>query len=127
MSLGTLVYSALTNAAGIAALVATRVYPTLLPQNPTYPAISYQRISNTPQLGSTDLRETRYQIDCWGRTYASAQALAVVVKATMEEYRDASQTPGIKMSQIVNELDDYDPEVGIHRVIVDVIFTTTGD
>jgi hypothetical protein len=127
MSIGTLVYSMLADDPGIAAIVGTRIYPTILPQNTPYEAITYQRISNTGTNGSTALRGTRYQINCWAETYAEAQALAAAVKARGEEFTDTSETPGIKMALVVNELDDYDDDEKVHRVIVDLILTTTGD
>ena len=107
--------------------VSQRVYPLLLPQNPTYPAISYARVSNTGQNGTSNRRESRYQINCWGRTYAEVVSLSTAVKAALEEYHDADQTPGISWVRVVNEIDDYDSEVDIFRIIVDVILHTTGD
>lgn len=127
MTIGVKIYTALSGASGIAALVSTRIYPLVLPQSVTYPAISYQRISNSPQQGSTALRSTRYQINCWALTYAAAQGLATAVKAALEEYTATATAPRIKMALVVNELDDFDSEANVYRVIVDVIFTTSGD
>lgn len=112
---------------GVSALVSQRIYPGLLPQHPTYPAISYQRISNTGQKGTSDIRESRWQINNWAQTYAGAQALAAAFKAFAEDYADVTQTPGIKQTLVVNENDDYDDEAKAYRVIVDVILYTTGD
>lgn len=123
MSVGVLLRSALV-ATGA---VSQRVYPVLLPQTPTYPAISYQGIDNIAQKGTSDLKESRWQLDCWALTYAAAKSLAATVKIKLEEYHDMSQTPGILWARVVNELDDYDPEVNVYRVIVDVILHTTGD
>ena len=103
--------------------VSQRVYPLLLPQNPTYPAISYARVSNTGTNGSTPLRQTRYQINCWARTYAGSQSIAAAIKTALEEYTEDE----IKMCQVVNEIDDYDSEVDVFRVIIDVILDTIGD
>lgn len=126
MSIGVLLRNRLASG-GVAALVSARVYPVLLPQTPTYPAVSYQRISNSGTNGSTALRESRWQVNCWAATYAGAVSLSEAVKAAMEEHTDVSQTPGIKYSRVVNEFDDYDPEAEIYRVILDVMLTTTGD
>lgn len=127
MSLDVKVYHALSGASGIAALVSTRIYPLVLPQSSSYPAISYQRISNSPQQGSTDLRSTRWQINCWASTYTGAQTLATAVKTALEEYTATATAPRIKMALVVNELDDYDSEANVYRVIVDVILITSGD
>lgn len=123
MTVGTLLHDALVNNAGIGAIVSTRVYPIKLPQKPTYEAITYQRISNTAQNGSTNIRESRWQIDCWAETYAEAHTLANAVKAGLEEYRNTN----IKQAYIVNEIDDYDDDAKVYRTIVDVILVTTGD
>lgn len=123
MTIGTLVKSALTGNSGVSALVSTRVYPLQLPQKPTYEAITYQRISNGPQNGSTAIRDSRWQISCWAEEYGEAHVLAVAVKTAFEDLTDDS----IKMAYVVNELDDYDDEAKAYRTIVDVILVTTGD
>lgn len=127
MTIGALVKAALSGNSGVTNLVSTRIYPLLLPQHPTLEAISYQRISNTGTFGSTDLRESRWQINCWAETYAETQVLAAAVKTLFEEYTDTDQTPGIKMARVVNETDDYDDDSKTYRTIVDVILVTTGD
>lgn len=130
MTIGALVYSRLTGYAGISALVSTRVYPLKLPQPPTLEAITYERVSNGPQNGTTDIRESRWQINCWAETYSEAHALARQVKLAFEEHKDTDQSPGIKQSYVVNEFDDYDDQpgvTGVYRTIVDVILVTTGD
>lgn len=122
-----LVYTQLAADAGVSALVGTRIYPRRLPQSPTVPAITYQRISSGPQLGTTSLRRSRYQLNCWDLTPDGVQALADVVKGALEEHSDTDQTPGIKMAEIINEIDTTDDETELERVIVDVMLTTTGD
>jgi hypothetical protein len=134
VTIGTLLYSALSTNSGITAIASTRIYPLLLPDNnPTLPAITYQRISNTGQDGTSNRKETRYQINCWalkragGNGYQETQQLAAAVKAALEEYYDVSTEPAIAFSRVVNELDDYDDEAKVFRTILDVILTTTGD
>ena len=127
MSIGTLLYSHLSADAGISALVGTRIYPVQMPQTPTLPAISYGRISNTAQFGTTNVRETRYQVDCWAASYASVQSVAMAVKAALEEWTDTDQTPAVKMAWVFSELDDYEAETELYRVSIDIMCVTTGD
>lgn len=127
MAIDVLLYSRLAAYSGISALVGTRIYPKLLPQTPTLPALTYQRVSNTATNGSTVLRESRWQVTCWAATDTGARALATQVKTALEEHSDVSVTPGIKYSRIVNEIDDYEPETELHGVILDAMLTTTGD
>lgn len=127
MSIEALVYGRLTTYGGVTAINSTRTYPMQLPQHPTYPAMSYQKISNSEQKGTSALRDSRYQLNCWASTYAEAHSLAAQVKAAFEEWHDLDQTPGILMARIVGELDDYDDSALVYRVIIDVMLTTTGD
>ena len=103
MTVGTLLYDALVADGSIAALVDDRVYPIQLPQDPTLEALTYQRISNTEQRGTTELRETRYQINCWAERYQESQDLATVVKSAMEEWSIPSKTPLPEKEQPSNE------------------------
>jgi hypothetical protein len=123
MALGQEVYGRLVGDTGVTDLVGGRVYPLLLPQVATMPAISYQRISNTQQLGSTPLRRSRYQIDCWGATYSAADTVAEAVKACMEE----ASFGGVKMAEVAGQQDDHDIDSGMYRVMVDILFLTIGD
>jgi hypothetical protein len=127
VSIYNLLKGALAENAGVSSIVSTRIYPLKLPQNPTYEAISYQRISNTGQDGTSTLRQSRWQINCWAAGYVDAQALATAVKDALEEYVAISETPGINMARVVNELDDWDEESDVYRVMIDVILHTTGD
>lgn len=115
MSAGQAIYTRLTTHGGTAALISTRCYPAQLPQRPTLPAVVYQRISGTPQKGSTALRDARYQFSCWGSTYASAQSLAAQVRAALEEHTDATS----KWTRVISEFDDFDPDSELHRVLID--------
>lgn len=123
MTIGQLVRGALINDGGVSAIVSVRVYPTKLPQKPTYEAITFQRISNTAQQGSTNIRETRWQISCWALEYKESHILANAVKVAFENYRNTD----IKYAYVVNEIDDYDDEAEVYRTIVDVILVTHND
>ncbi len=122
-----LVYTQLAADAGVSALVSTRIYPRRLPQSPSMPAVTYQRVSSAPKMGTTNVRRSRYQLNCWDLTPDGAQALADAAKAAMEEHTDTNQTPGIKMAVVINEIDSTDDETELERVIVDVLLTTIGD
>ncbi len=113
-----LLYTRLTGHAGLAALVDTRVYPMLLPQGATLPALTYQRISTVQTYshqGDSGLATVRMQVDCWGATYASAKAVAAQVKAALSGYTSSA----IGRCHLVAERDLYDPETGHYRVIID--------
>jgi len=74
---------------GITALVSTRVYGMLIPQNATLPCIVVTKIS-TPRIvthqtsGATgDLISPRYQFDAWAETHSSAKAITEALRGVM--------------------------------------------
>ena len=73
--------------AGINAAVGNRVYPKLVPQDATMPAITYRRISSEhvhSMDGSSGADDARYQITCWGTTRLSAKSVANTVRLNMD-------------------------------------------
>lgn len=88
MSLESGLYSALAADATVSSLVGTRIYPEIMPQDVTYPAISYQRIS-TVRLnmlsGVDDFTQVRIQIDCWDDNYSDVKTLALAVRDALDD------------------------------------------
>lgn len=72
-------------------LTSTRIYVGILPQSPTYPAITIQPITHDPSntlATAGDLKWDRLQIDCWGATYASCDTLyrAVTTALNIQQF-----------------------------------------
>ena len=98
----------------LAPLNSNRVYPLLMPQNPTLPAIVYSRIASTPQnvlSAPPTLDQVRLQIDVWASTYKAAKTLAASVRNAMET---ASFSATLQSDD-----DSYEPETGLYRVSSD--------
>jgi hypothetical protein len=95
----------LINDPAVRSLVDTRIYPDVLPQGVTYPAIRYQRI-DTPRTytkgGSAGLSRPRLQIDCYATTYKAAKDTADAVRAAMERFTGPAVCE--------NEQDGYEPD-----------------
>lgn len=117
-------YSLLIAYAGLTALVSTRIYPMHLPQQPTLPAVSYQRISSgrrdVHHGGITAVAETIFQVSCWATTLKSAKDIAAAVRTRMHGYNGTVGSVKIFSSRVINEVDLYDPETNVYHVPVDV-------
>lgn len=82
-------YSFLTGKTAITTLVSTRVYPQMLPQNATLPAITWHcyGVESEYQLdGATGWAIASYQIDIWANTLASATAIGEAVRNALQGY-----------------------------------------
>jgi hypothetical protein len=97
--------------------VGVRVYPLLLPQNPTLPAVTYTRISTTPlyvQGSRAGLGHQRIQFSCWAMTHREVALLAAEVRLALE---NSTRFIGFEAT----ELDFYEPETRIYHRVVEAI------
>lgn len=111
----TLIYTALTTDTAIKRRINTRIYPVVMPQGVTLPAVSYQRVSadqNDTLSGRSGLVNAHIVINCWARNYDEAKALAQEIRAAMDGVRTFRAV-------MVNELDGYDQDVSLFVVSQD--------
>lgn len=113
--------------AGLNGLVGTRIYPLLLPQKATLPAIAYMQISRTPvhvRNSAIDLLvNTRWQFDVNARTYAAAQQVTAQLKNGLQTF-SRSSSPRVDVVFVENERDDTEPsfdENNYYRIMVDAL------
>jgi hypothetical protein len=105
---------------GIAAVVGTRVYPVVLPQGLAQPAIrltliSGQRVHASPQGGSM-LSGPRIQLDAWAPSYASAYALAELIRKRINGYRGLMDAVPVQGVFFADERDGFDAESKLYFV-----------
>lgn len=80
----------IANGSPVKTLIGTRVYPVVLPQNVTYPALQYSTVSaqrGYRMTGPNYLPMQRVQIDAWALTYAEARSLADAARNRIESFR----------------------------------------
>lgn len=98
-----------------------RVYPRL-PQNVTFPAVRFQRISTrrTTSVDGVNVGPTEFtiQIDCFGHTYAASKGLADEVRSRLHTYRGAWGTSVCLycILEAENDLDEQDGDRITHWV-----------
>lgn len=114
----------LTTYSGLSALISTRLYPLRLPENPTYPAVTYQRISG-PRVqshsGPSGLAFPRFQFDCYGTSYLGSKAVEKQVRAALEGYKGTMGMVNVSSALSQDDRDFYDPNTRIWRVSIDFI------
>ena len=118
MSIETDLLDILEANAGVSALIGTRIYPMLLPQTPTLPAIVYSVISamrTARHGGRASIGEKRIQFSCWGSTYSGAKALADQVRLALDGTKPTTEGAAL----IAGEHDIYDTETGWFHISMD--------
>lgn len=81
------IYSTLSGAAGVSALVSTRISPQFAEQSEALPYITYDLIGNLPANHLEDiptLDERRIQVNSYADTYRGAVDLAEAVRTALQ-------------------------------------------
>lgn len=124
------VYTILTAATALTDHVSTRIYPSYLPQNCTYPALTYYRVSTireSAMYADPNISTVRFQISAWSTSPVTAGAVADHVRSAM--HRDIGSHAGltIKDCYIDEEITTYDPDSEEHQVAMDFVIMQRED
>lgn len=121
-------YAHLSASAGISALVGTRIYPGMLPQSPTKPALVYTLVAQAPDytLDSRESYNPLIQIDCFADTNVAAQGVADAVDAVLSGFTGTFGGGGNTVTVIeclrVGRQDIYEDETFEFRVVLEYRF-----
>ncbi len=131
MSLMTAVVSHLLSDAALTALIGARLYPERLPEstseNPnTMPLVTYQLIDDpiVTTYDNKSIYRTRVQVDAWGGSYKSAQAVADALFAALHGRRGVMGDQSVFIGNVfrISRKDASDPNVKLFRVSQDFLF-----
>jgi len=112
-------YNYLSNNAGVAAIVSNRIYPLVMAQKTTLPAITYQTTALRPDRGldgNSGRMTATIQINAWAETHVEAKNLAEALRAALNDYSGAMGSDTIQRSRVENETDGFDEETNFYRV-----------
>ena len=112
----------------VAALVVARVYPLKLPQSPTYPALTYEIISDIPHRsldGDSDREQVRARIHCWAATYVGAVDLAAKVRTAVADFSGTMGTVAVSSVKFETWNDIFEDVPEVYRRVTDFMITHT--
>jgi len=115
------VYNYLKTEATVIAVTGQRIYPEILPEDPTFEAITFRAVDHDIDNvfgGSSGFCRSDYHVDAWGDTHAEADALAKIVRDALKDLNFAS-FGGITVQSIqitMGPLTVYEDSVKAYRV-----------
>jgi hypothetical protein len=119
--------SFLEEAPAISAIVEDRIYPQILPQRSTLPAITYNQVSAVrveDLSGPAGKARRRISINCWAATDTGAEALADAVRQSLNGFHGWMRDTKIGSTRLDEEVYLFEQDagtVGIYRVVQDFI------
>lgn len=122
----TAIFNRLTGYSALTALVSTRIYRQHAPDNPTFPMITFQRISTSREMtleGVWGLVRSLYYFDVFGDEHASTKAIANQVLAALNGLRGTYSGMDIRSVLSDDEGDSYEEDVDVHRTTLSFYIT----
>ena len=106
--------------------VTARIYPLLMPQNYTTPAMTYQRISG-PRLqhldGPAGRAMPRIQFDIYADSYSGAKAIGDALRSALDGYTGLMDTVIVDKCTLETEFDGYTDDTETYRISMDFKFS----
>lgn len=116
------VYAILVGDAEVSALVGTRVYPQVIPQDAALPAVAYSRISARrvkSHSGPSRLARPRVQVTCSAKTYGAAKALAAAARGALDGFKGTAAGLDVQGAWLDNDGDEYGDDGELRSVRMD--------
>ena len=104
------------------AALGTRMYPLRLPQPPTLPAATYQRVAGTTQNtldGPSALRGPRIRVDVWDETFGGARTVGDAVLIALDGFRGPAGAEEIGGAFLALEQSLYEDDTELYRVMME--------
>lgn len=118
IALGKIINSALSNNSAVAALVADRIYPDVIPQEIERPSISYE-VGSLPGIdGSAPVYGTTVVVSCFAREKTVVHGVAAVVDAVLSDLRGAADGVELRSMSRSSYQDGYDPDLDAYAVVL---------
>lgn len=98
------------------------VYPIVLPEKRTLPALTYQLAGSRPQYtadGPTSYPVT-FDLKCWANTYAEAKALQADVRGLLDGYSGQMGSQYAHNVEIDNEFDIHESDRKLYGVSMQI-------
>ena len=121
------IYSILTENVGLAALVGTRVYSSLVPERCDRPYISFRLLSvdaDSTLDGHDGLMDALFQVDCIAASQDGARSVADATRLALADYKGTVGGHETLRFRFEGEMDDWELEVeGGEKLIGRVVQT----
>jgi hypothetical protein len=133
MSANKIAYNILSTNAALTALISTRLNPVRIPQESAFPAVSYNLISQVPnptKSGHSRTEFARVQVNAYGTSLSSAQAVASAIRTAFEAVTLPGTFNGIKCQTLEYDgenqtADDTAAFAGLYQISQDYLINFT--
>lgn len=120
MNPGTAIYNLLKDDASVGALIGDRIYPGIIPDGVTYPAVTYSELSQVfdeTKDGPLPTGQHGFDVDIYAYEYAGAQSIASAIKSALDWYTGTVNTVVIERIRLIDQTDlPYEDEKELFHI-----------
>jgi len=121
--IGKLIYSRLSTASNITAIISTNIYPDITPQNVDYPFIVYSIIDSNPvdfKDGQSNLEEIDLQIDVYTQNYDTTQNLSNLIRNRLDRFVGTLEGVEVQTIKYIRQSSEvFNAELSVYWVSID--------
>lgn len=100
----------------------SKIFPIRIPQETAYPAITYTKLSQSPnhtKTGPSLVDEVRIQIDTYSKDYAQLVSIDKRVRTLLDYYTGTIVSVNVDSIWFVNSTEVGEPELGLKHFATD--------
>ncbi len=115
----------LTADSTLSGLIGTRLFPVFVPEDPTYPCVSYQVVSGSSDYSVDGTYETwkRIQFDAWGSAYADVKTIQKALHAVLDGFSGTLSDGTTVLGAFRGvELDEFEVDSRTYRALTEYSF-----
>lgn len=113
------IYNILSNTTAITDIVSTRIYPSTIPQGEILPAVTFQRITNSPEDskdGVSTLDVITVDVDSFGKTLSELKTLTEAIRTALDRFSGTRVGIVIDSIRFVTDRDVYEQSKEVYHI-----------
>lgn len=103
------------------ALIGGRIYPSILPEKGTLPAVAFFEVSNTGHH-DIDVLFPRYQFSCFSKRAIEAKQVRQEIKDILQRFKGAMGNTKIIQGVVEGEYTTHEDDTNLFNAIIDIKF-----
>ena len=108
------IYDILSNTTAITDIVSTRIYPSIIPQGELLPAVTFQRITNSPEDSKDGV--STLDVDAFGKALSELKTLTDAIRTALDRFSGTRVGIVIDSIRFVTDRDVYEQSKEVYHI-----------
>lgn len=100
-------------------LIGGRIYPGVIPENGTKPAVAYYEIS-APSHHDIDVSFPRFQFSCFSKRYTESKQIRQEIENALKRFKGRMGNTRIIQGVVAGKYELYEKDTKLYNAIIDI-------